>query len=476
MAQFNPLEIIMCGDKRQYYAYDGELYTATFPQEWVKSHSCDGTGPGECKNCNIFGSWNGVFIGYCMNCAEYVYNFERGKGFCIMGIETLNNGKGISAFNSYLKNCDLKDIGDVDFMNSMDVIDSHLEHHVELYFESSEYRETHCSDKNGKQTIMMDINYQLEFLQKIFHFAEEYVITFDKLFNKITFYQDTMECIEDQIDAISNRGLELIDEKNTAELKQEQEQTEEEMKMLYEIYCSEKMDEYMRGIDIGGYSMVVPTTLLTFEEFKIKTYEEYDREAEEFYKKQIECCDDEEPEQLDEEREMEVQYSLYCKEEYEKSKNEEESQSNNCERDIQYNLLYNNDEFKNFIKEQEYKYQNGIEQTDEEREKEIQYDIYCMEECEKFKKEQDYEEEMKFLYQIYCDGLCENYKEDRRSNGGEIIDCGYSVKSYEEFKMDEQISEYYKNSQEENDCPDEFPLNENTSCYGSYFDGGYDSY
>ena len=99
-----------------------------------------------------------------------------------------------------------------------------------------------------------------------------------------------------------------------------------------------------------------------------------------------------------------------------------------------------------------------------------------MEECEKFKKEQDYEEEMKLLYQIYCDGLCENYKEDRRSNGGEIIDCGYSVKSYEEFKMDEQISEYYKNSQEENDCPDEFPLNENTSCYGSYFDGGYDSY
>jgi hypothetical protein len=411
MAQFNPLEIIMCGDKRQYYAYDGELYTATFPQEWVKSHSCDGTGPSKCKNCNIFGSWNGVFIGYCINCAEYVYNFERGKGFCIMGIETLNKGKGISVFNSYLKNIDLKDIGDVDFMNSMDVIDSHLERHVQLYFESSEYREKQCSDKNGKQTIMMAITYQSEFLQKIFHFAEEYVITIDKLFNKITFYQDTMRFLEHQIDVISDRGLVLINEKNTSALKQEQEQEEEEeIKMLYQIYSSEKMDEYMRGIDIGGYSMVVPTKILTFEEFKIKTYEEYDIQAEEFYRKQIEECDDRE------------------------------------------------------------------EQTDEEREMEIQYNIYCKEEYEKFKKEQDYEEDMTSRYQVYCDELCENYKEDRRSNGGEIIDCGYSVKSYEEFKMDEQISEYYKNSQEENDCPHEFPLNENTSCYGSYFDGGYDSY
>ena len=262
----------MCGDKRQYYAYDEELYTSTFPHEWVKTHSVDGTGPSKCKNCNIFGSWNGVFIGYCMNCAEYVYNFERGKGFGIMGIENPNKGKGTSVFNSYLKNIQLEDIGDVDFMNSMNVIDIYLENHVRLYFEDSEYRDTMCTIENGKQTITMGINYS-EILYKIFHIAEEYVITFDKVFNKITFYQDTMTILEDQIDAISDRGLDLINEKNTAALKQRQEQEEEkEMEILYQIYSSEEMDKYMRGIDIGGYSMVVPTKILTFEEFKIKTF------------------------------------------------------------------------------------------------------------------------------------------------------------------------------------------------------------
>ena len=124
MAQFNPKEIIFGGDKEQYYYYDGELYTRTFPIEWAKNHLPD-TGPKECGNCALLGCWNGVFIGYCLNCSFYEYNGERGRGF-IEGKEY--DGKVFddeeliksyaSAFDTYLKDINLDDIGDKDFMDS----------------------------------------------------------------------------------------------------------------------------------------------------------------------------------------------------------------------------------------------------------------------------------------------------------------------------------------------------------------------
>jgi len=133
MAQYNLKEQVFCGDRRQYYFYDEELYTGTFPLEWAESHH-PGTGPKECGNCQTFGFWNGVFIGYCANCAIYEYKGQRGCGFyeqgkeCKLEKEEFNElhaeyrEKDVpSAFETYLKDIKLEDIGDKDLFDSAKV-------------------------------------------------------------------------------------------------------------------------------------------------------------------------------------------------------------------------------------------------------------------------------------------------------------------------------------------------------------------
>ena len=58
-----------------YYSYDEELYAKCFPEEWSQNHYL-GTGPKECKDCVKNGFWNGVFVGYCVMCANLYENFD----------------------------------------------------------------------------------------------------------------------------------------------------------------------------------------------------------------------------------------------------------------------------------------------------------------------------------------------------------------------------------------------------------------
>ena len=132
MAQFNPLEIVILGERRHYYSYDGELYTRTFPFEWAENHY-PGTGPKECGNCSDYGCWNGVFIGYCANCAEHEYQFERGSGFIGIGKENKKTCDPTKyAFNTYLKDIELDSIGDTDFMDSKQLV-THSEEQTVFY-------------------------------------------------------------------------------------------------------------------------------------------------------------------------------------------------------------------------------------------------------------------------------------------------------------------------------------------------------
>jgi hypothetical protein len=121
MAQYNPLEIRYMGEGK-YYSYDDELYHNSFPEEWAMNHVA-GTGPKECGNCKYVGHWNGVFIGYCGNCAKYVYLGERGCGFIELGKELYKHNDCVSAFETYLKDVNLDDIGDTDFFDSAKVVE-----------------------------------------------------------------------------------------------------------------------------------------------------------------------------------------------------------------------------------------------------------------------------------------------------------------------------------------------------------------
>lgn len=121
MAQFNPTEFVYHyrNGKPAYYSYDEELYCGTFPTVWAENH-LPGTGPKECGNCACYGSWNGVFLGYCANCAVYEYNGERGRGLIDVGTEFYNDfvSEFPSIFGTYLLGFTPDDVGDKDFMDS----------------------------------------------------------------------------------------------------------------------------------------------------------------------------------------------------------------------------------------------------------------------------------------------------------------------------------------------------------------------
>jgi hypothetical protein len=130
MAQFNPKEFVYHyrNGKPAYYSYDEELYCGTFPEKWAQNHLPD-TGPKECKNCVHYGSWNGVFLGYCTNCSQYEYKGERGRGFANIGTERNDNivASYTSVFDTYLKGVSPDEVGDKDFMDSFAVLKTELE-------------------------------------------------------------------------------------------------------------------------------------------------------------------------------------------------------------------------------------------------------------------------------------------------------------------------------------------------------------
>lgn len=106
MEQTKQDEIIDLGT---YYSFRGELYIRQFPMMWAKSHAPE-TGPEECANCSFYGSWNGVFIGYCANCAEHIYEYQRGHGFINHGEELDLDIIPLRAMDTYLHGVNLDEI------------------------------------------------------------------------------------------------------------------------------------------------------------------------------------------------------------------------------------------------------------------------------------------------------------------------------------------------------------------------------
>lgn len=102
-------------------------YDIHFPLEWalfkhtflIYGESYN-TGPHFCNNCKYFGYHNGVFIGYCMNCAS-AFNYKRGNGMTdlykevdenMIAFDLSNLKKENSMWNTYLKDVNLSEIGD----------------------------------------------------------------------------------------------------------------------------------------------------------------------------------------------------------------------------------------------------------------------------------------------------------------------------------------------------------------------------
>ena len=105
-----------------YYSVDCEPYTTTFPIERSLNHLPE-TGPKECSNCQHYGSFNGVFVCYCVNCATK-YKGTRGPG--VLGpfydgehLKKEDMNSPLAAMNSYMKGIKFSQIGDKDFCDSV---------------------------------------------------------------------------------------------------------------------------------------------------------------------------------------------------------------------------------------------------------------------------------------------------------------------------------------------------------------------
>jgi hypothetical protein len=69
--------VIQSGDGQAYYIHNRELYAANFPSQYAHEH-IPGTGPADCSNCFYYGSYNGIFKGYCNNCVQEYENQGNG--------------------------------------------------------------------------------------------------------------------------------------------------------------------------------------------------------------------------------------------------------------------------------------------------------------------------------------------------------------------------------------------------------------
>ena len=86
----------------EYYIYDNNKYFIYFPYDWAISMEV-GSGPQYCKKCREHGFVDDIFIGYCSDCAIYIYDNKRGHGF-INRKENINIlDKETSASFTYLK-------------------------------------------------------------------------------------------------------------------------------------------------------------------------------------------------------------------------------------------------------------------------------------------------------------------------------------------------------------------------------------
>ena len=118
-----------------FYRYDGAKYAPSFPLVWAKNH-LPNTGPESCAMCKTIGFWNGVFVGYCVKCAEQ-YNGERGNGFIFYGEEKRNKKNPKSVRFTYMKGVDLNEIGDKEICDTQAIIDEINSYKQEESYETS---------------------------------------------------------------------------------------------------------------------------------------------------------------------------------------------------------------------------------------------------------------------------------------------------------------------------------------------------
>ena len=132
------------GSYGEYYSVNAVYYDIHFPIEWVFQTPVNAQdmifGPETCYDCFKNGYYNGVFIGYCVNCAS-ICNYTRGNGL-INGIEVECEDEpdlhpNNSIFNLYLQTVSMDEIGDrqlnIDYYYKIYHAEHGMNNHDEIY-------------------------------------------------------------------------------------------------------------------------------------------------------------------------------------------------------------------------------------------------------------------------------------------------------------------------------------------------------
>lgn len=160
---------------RDYKTYRGFRYHLNFPDAWILDEKI-GSGR-ECANCvgesfpltglpdmTGFAMWRGIILGYCTNCAEYDYNYERGPGFYEHGVEMQDNENSVNvtAFDMYLGEIEFEALGDLEMnpentlenqektKKEMNDIINNNEYYAEMHYENN-YREDDYDEQNQNE-------------------------------------------------------------------------------------------------------------------------------------------------------------------------------------------------------------------------------------------------------------------------------------------------------------------------------------
>lgn len=116
MSQQLDESMIVQGYQGKYYILNGYNYDIHFPYEWaindevlLGNDEFYSTGPEKCTNCYVYGSRNGVFIGYCYNCGFHIHQAKR--NFLSYDAESITTNERLWEELPYLNGVDINQIG-----------------------------------------------------------------------------------------------------------------------------------------------------------------------------------------------------------------------------------------------------------------------------------------------------------------------------------------------------------------------------
>ena len=196
------------GSHGEYYSVNNVDYDIHFPIDWVFQipENIDINlpfGPETCYDCFLNGYCNGVFIGYCVNCA-YTCNYKRGNGLIYKqeqeGLDTNN-----SIWNLYLQTISSFDeIGDRQLYIEYEY-KTQYSHRLLNYITNLKEEEEEENNNNDNDNDDITVAYNDSFVYYSVEYEDDNTVTFFSYeeYDDIDIYDDNNTYDIEEIDSIS---------------------------------------------------------------------------------------------------------------------------------------------------------------------------------------------------------------------------------------------------------------------------------